>query len=142
MEHDWTETLKRFLVQSHEGDLRTASYPKEWLGLTVRVSFGMGAPARVPWIGLPGEGMTIGHGIYPVYLYYKNLKTLILAYGISETEQSSKTWPAEIFSSSRTIEAYFDQKVARYGTSFVFKAYKVDSQVMGRQLSLMLKTAR
>ena len=126
MEHDWSETLKRFLIQSYNEDLKTASYPKEYLELTVRVSFGMGVPARVPWIGLPGEGMTISHGIYPVYLYYKDLGTLILAYGISETEESTKSWPAEIFSSSRTIEAYFDQKIPRYGTSFVFKAYKVD----------------
>jgi restriction system protein len=100
-------------------------YPKEFLELKVRVSFGMGAPARVPWISLLAPEMATSNGIYPVYLYYKDLGTLILAYGISETVQSGQSWPAEIINSVQTVNSYFDKKIPRYGDSFVFKAYKV-----------------
>ena len=123
--NSWSDVVSQFLLQAHEGSLRTALYPKEWLGLKTRVSFGMGMPARIPWIALTAEPMAVSEGIYPVYLYYKDLETLVLAYGISETRESTETWPAEIFSISKTIEAYFNQKVARYGSSFVFKAYRV-----------------
>ena len=123
-----SELLKNFLKQAEEGDLRTAHYRKDWFGLKSKVSFGMGAPARVPWIGFTGEGMTVSRGINPVYLYYKDLKTLILAYGVSETEESPETWPADVINSTQTIEAFFDQKVPRYGDSFVFRAYKIEKE--------------
>lgn len=122
----WSKVIHRFLIQAHEGGLKTALYPKEWLGLEARVSFGMGMPARIPWVALTAETMTVSEGIYPVYLYYKELQTLVLAYGISETRKAPETWPVEVFSISQTIEAYFNKKIARYGSSFVFKAYRVE----------------
>jgi hypothetical protein len=121
----WSTTLNHFILQAQRGDLKTSMYPKEFLELKVRVSFGMGAPARVPWISLLAPEMATSNGIYPVYLYYKDLGTLILAYGISETVQSGQSWPAEIINSVQTVNSYFDKKIPRYGDSFVFKAYKV-----------------
>ncbi len=120
-----SEILKNFIFQAQAGDLKTSAYPKEWADLKVKVSFGMGAPARIPWISLLAPEITTSNGIYPVYLYYKDFQTLILAYGVSETKEFSKSWPAEIMNSAETISAYFNQKVPRYGDSFVFKAYKV-----------------
>jgi len=117
--------LKAFIAEANRGELKTAHYPKEYGGLAMRVSFGMGAPARVPWIGFLAQGMRIQDGIYPVLLYYKDLKTLILAYGVSETEKSATLWPNEVLNDRQTIEAYFDAKVPRYGDSFVFRAYQV-----------------
>lgn len=119
------EILDSFILQSHTKDLKTASYVKEWNDLSVKVSFGMGTPARIPWIGLRAEGQEISRGINPVYLYYKDEQTLILAYGISETEIAPQLWPVDILNSTQTIAAYFDKKVPRYGDSFVFKAYKL-----------------
>lgn len=72
--------------------------------------------------------MQVSKGFYPAYLYYKEFNILILAYGISETSESSKTWPAEIMSSAKTIEAYFDKEVPRYGDSFAFKAYTIKTK--------------
>ena len=117
--------LDQFVLQSQKGDLKTSMYPKEWKNLKMKVSFGMGAPARVPWIAFTAPEIQVSNGIYPVYLYYKDLETLILAYGISETEEFGKQWPAEIINSTETISAYFDTKVPRYGDSFVFKKYKI-----------------
>lgn len=124
----WPSILTDFLNQSKSGVLKTSSYPKEWNDLTMKVSFGMGAPARVPWIAFTAQEMQVSKGFYPVYLYYKELKTLILAYGISETEEFSKSWPVEIMNSTETIAAYFNQDVPRYGDSFVFKSYSINSE--------------
>lgn len=123
---NWMQVLDMFLTQAHRGDLKTSSYLKEWNGLKMKVSFGMGAPARIPWIAFIAPEMQVSKGFYPVYLYYKELRTLILAYGISETEEFTKTWPAEIMNSTQTIEAYFDQDVPRYGDCYLFKAYRIN----------------
>jgi len=125
--NSWKNTLDLFVIQSHEGDLKTSAFPKEWEDLRMKVSFGMGAPARVPWIGFLAPEMKISSGINPVYLYYKDLKILVLAYGISETEAPTQSWPAEVINSTQTIEAFLDKDVPRYGDSFVFKAYKVET---------------
>lgn len=122
---NWQSVLNSFIKQSHEDNLKYAHYPGEWDGFNMKVSFGMGSPARVPWIGFTTEGMTISKGIYPVYLYYKESDVLILAYGISETEESPETWPADIINNTQTIESYFDKKMPRYGDSFIFKTYKI-----------------
>jgi len=120
------QIINAFLVQAQKGELKTSSYPKEWSGVKMKVSFGMGAPARIPWIAFIAPEMQASKGFYPVYLYYKELSTLILAYGISETEEFTKTWPVEIMNSTQTIQAYFDEDVPRYGDSYVFKAYRIN----------------
>jgi len=86
----WQTALSTFLLQAQKGDLKTASYPKEWNDLRMRIGFGMGTPARVPWIAFVAPEMEVSKGFYPVYLYYKDLDTLILAYGVSETEEFPK----------------------------------------------------
>ncbi len=123
---DWSDVLKKFIIQAQGSDLKTASYPKEWADLRMRVSFGMGMPARVPWIAFIAPEMAVSKGFYPVYLYYKQLETIILAYGISETKEFGESWPVEIMNTAQTISSFFDENIPRYGDSFVFKAYKVD----------------
>lgn len=122
---NWPDILKGFIFQAQSGDLKTSSYPKVWSDLKMRVSFGMGAQARVPWIAFVAPEMAVSKGFYPVYLYYKELETLILSYGVSETEEFSENWPVEIINTCETITSHFDKKVPRYGDSFVFKSYKV-----------------
>lgn len=122
---NWTSTISKFILQSGTNDLKTSSYPKEWAGLKTKVSFGMGAPARVPWIAFVAPDMQVSNGFYPVYLYYKELNALILAYGVSETEEFKATWPPEILNSAQTVAAHFGTNIPRYGDSFVFKSYKV-----------------
>ncbi len=122
----WLEILKSFVDQAKEGGLKVSKYPKEWADLKMKVSFGMGAPARIPWIAFTAPEMQVSKGFYPVCLFYKELGVLILAYGISETAEFDKSWPAEVMNSSQTINAFFDKNVPRYGDSFVFKAYEVN----------------
>lgn len=120
------QLLTAFIQQAHTTDLRTASYPKEIFGYKTKVSFGMGAPARIPWIALTAPDISVSNGFFPAYLYYKSLNTLILSYGISETNEFEHPWSPEIESTHLTIEGYLGQKVPRYGNSYVFKAYSVN----------------
>jgi len=117
--------LDKFVKQSLTQDLKTSDYPKDWSGFGLRVSFGMGMPARVPWIAFLAPEMSVSNGYYPVYLYYKDLNTLVLSYGVSETNESLETWPMDITNNLETIKAYFDTSIPRYGDSYVFKVYEV-----------------
>jgi hypothetical protein len=123
---NWTKILDAFLIQAEKGDLKTASYPKQWDDMRLRVSFGMGAPARVPWIAFVAPEMQVSNGFYPVYLYYKSVNTLILAYGVSETQEFSQTWPEEIINGGVTLASYFNEDIPRYGDSFLFKSYRIE----------------
>jgi hypothetical protein len=60
--------LNNFIIQSRSGDLKTSAYPKDWQDLKLKVSFGMGMPARVPWISLLAPEMATSNGIYPYVL--------------------------------------------------------------------------
>jgi 5-methylcytosine-specific restriction protein B len=62
---NWNEILSKFILQAHAGDLKTSAYPKEWGDLKTKVSFGMGAPARVPWIAFVAPEMQVSKGFYP-----------------------------------------------------------------------------
>ena len=103
------------------------SYPKEYMDLKMRVSFGKGVPARVTWILFLAPEMQAMEGFYPVYLFYKKEKKLILAYGLSETKESKTSWPNEILNNEKKISDYLDDP-PRYGDSFVFKTYKPSIQ--------------
>ncbi|MEX0680814.1 MAG: DUF3578 domain-containing protein [Balneolales bacterium] len=119
--------LIKFFEQSKTGDLRTNHYEKEYRGLKVKVSFGQGNVAKIPWISFLGEQQKTLDGIYPVYLYYRNKGLLILAYGVSETNKPQNEWE---LNEPIKIKEYFAQnnlgKPDRYGDSFIFKVYNVD----------------
>jgi len=120
--------LNKFILQAKAGDLKTSGYPKDFNGLTLKISFGMGALAKVPWIAFLAQNMKVSNGIYPCYLYYKEKDLLILAYGISETNDSEISWPVEVINSAKTIASYLNEEVPRYGNSFVFKAYRIEKK--------------
>ena len=91
-----SELLKQFFAQANEGvSLVVKGYPDSYRGLTVRVSFGKGTVAKVPWIAFLGYGQENQNGIYPVFLYYKAEQLLVLARGISDTETPAKLWASE-----------------------------------------------
>ena len=124
--NEWLKILNKFLLQTQTNDLKYSSYPKEWSDLVFRISFGMGVPARIPWICLITPEMTVSNGFYPGFLFIKESNTLILSYGISETMQYERTWPEEILSSNETLKEHMGGKVPRYGESYVCKSYKIN----------------
>ena len=117
-----TEILNSLIIQSKTDNLKWSAYPKEFLDLRMKVSFGQGVPARVTWISFLAPEMRTSEGFYPVYLFYKKENKLILAYGRSETSEAKSSWPEEILSSKTKINDYLDNP-PRYGDSFVFKSY-------------------
>jgi hypothetical protein len=114
--------LDKFILQAHSDSLKTAEYPREFLDLKMKVSFGQGGKARVPWINFTAHEMSASNGFFPVYLYYRDLNILILSFGLSETTEYGESWPADIISDKVKI-LDFVSNPPRYGTSYVFKSY-------------------
>lgn len=118
------QELEKFLAQSKTSELGTSEYLNNFQKLSVKVSFGKGNQARVPWIAFLNALDSVQDGIYPVYLYYKEKDLLILAYGVSETNKPKRTWNV---SNAKSISEYFSENKLgvpeRYGNSFVFKTY-------------------
>ncbi|WP_277099332.1 MrcB family domain-containing protein [Coprobacter secundus] len=122
-----SKMLKRFLEQTQTSDLRTRGYLRTYEGLSVKVSFGQGNVARIPWISFLADGQMTSRGIYPVFLFYKDMGVLILAYGVSETNRPQIMWPIEK-EGGETIRAYFKRRgtsPGRYGDSFVYRVYDI-----------------
>ncbi|PHP66924.1 restriction endonuclease [Zhengella mangrovi] len=122
------DTLSRFVAQADEGtDLRTSDYPNTFQELKMKVSFGQGNYAKVPWIAIVSYGQEVQKGIYPVLLYFKSSGILILAYGISETNVPEVDWQAG--QSEPTIAQYFRDEFQsvpeRYGQSRIRNIYRV-----------------
>lgn len=121
--------LVKFLKQAESGDLSTRSYPRDFKNYEMKVGFGQGVPARVPWIAFLDEGQKVPKGIYPVYLYYKKIKKLVLAYGVSETNTPEIRW--EHIDNAVLVDEYFqkqfNERPDRYGNSHVFKVYNVEN---------------
>ncbi|PKL77061.1 MAG: hypothetical protein CVV27_07135 [Candidatus Melainabacteria bacterium HGW-Melainabacteria-1] len=122
--------LQKFLDQAKQEpiDLKKSHYPKTFSGHRLEVSFGAGNAANIPWIALLKDEQKVSNGIYPVYLLYKPYNTLILAYGLSETQPPQHKW--QLPENCQTIKSYFqtnlNQQPKRYGGSYVFKAYDLN----------------
>jgi len=118
--------LLKFLKQAKTNDFTYKQYKTDYLGTEVKASFGKGNTAKVPWIAFLKGGNMVTAGIYPVYLYYKDIEILVLAYGKSETYAPELSWGLD---DKMTIQEYFlntySKKPHRYGTSYVFKVYNV-----------------
>lgn len=118
-----------FLKQSKTGNLKTKQYISNYKGLKVKVSFGQGVSAKIPWISFLMPPNTTSEGIYPVILYYKNIEKIILSYGLSETHKPIINWILE--ENIKTIHSYFREngfgKPDRYGDSFIYKSYDTEN---------------
>lgn len=103
------------------------SYPQEYKGFNVEYSIGKGRASKIPFISILGNGQRTKKGIYPVFLYYREFKTLILAYGISADTNPDLKW-GQFQHSPMQIGKYFsnkwpDMKKEEYSESLVFKVY-------------------
>ncbi|WP_114749025.1 McrB family protein [Pleomorphovibrio marinus] len=132
--------LRQFLDQAKTENLKTKHFESGYRETEVKVSFGQGNSARIPWISFLKKPNTTSNGIYPVYLYYKDYDLLILAYGVSETKKPNFDWPVK---GKTTIKEYFEDKLShkpdRYGASYIFKVYDVKSlpskEILNRDLN-------
>lgn len=137
--------LSNFLEQSETGNLKTKHFKDTFKGLKVKVSFGQGVSAKIPWISFLMTPHTTSEGIYPGFLFYKDINRLILSYGISETKKSPMKWP--LSNDQKTIKGYFREngfgEPKRYGDSYVFRSYNTldlpDPEVIENDLDEIIK---
>lgn len=145
-ENSFYPELQEFIEQSKTGGLKTKHFINIYKGLKVKVSFGQGVAARIPWISFLMPPNTTSEGIYPVYLYFKNVNKLILAYGISETKEPSTGWTLP--NNQKTINNYFAEKgygkPERYGDSFLFQVYDAsnipNAEIIEKDLESIIDT--
>jgi 5-methylcytosine-specific restriction enzyme B len=119
--------VTKFIDQARAGDdLKVQGYLDEYRGLKVRVSFGQGNFARIPWIAFLGKGQTVSDGVYPVLLLFREHNVLLLCYGISETNEPERSWESAP-GDAKTVEVWFrtelNRSPERYGQSFVRSSY-------------------
>ena len=139
------ELVEKFLVQAKEARSQaTTGYPTQYRQLDLKLSFGFGMFARVPWISFLGPSQETSNGIYPVLLFYKEAGLLILAYGVSETAIPGKQWTG--LESPQTVKEYFEARLQtrpeKYGKSFFAKAFEVsaDGTIDIDSMTLVLDT--
>tara|TARA_Y100001936_G_scaffold121517_1_gene118806 strand:+ start:1542 stop:3164 length:1623 start_codon:yes stop_codon:yes gene_type:complete len=116
-------SVNDFIKQSRTENRKTSNlYPSKFGPYDIKVSFGQGNLAHVPWISFLGLEMTTSNGFFINYLYYKKENLLILAYGISETNKFEHPWNHEILTSNKKISEIINTK--KFKDSLVFKYYK------------------
>ena len=123
------DILRRFFEQAVSAtSLVVSGYPAEYRDLQMKVSFGKGVQARVPWIAFLGPGQVPTKGSYPVVLYYRSAGVLVVAYGISETHDSAALWRG--LEGKLTVEKYLTThhgvQPERYGNSYVAATFTGD----------------
>ena len=129
MKEDIKEILNTFFDQIEIDDHTTNAFPSFYSGLQLKVGFGFGKTAKVPWISFLGKGQEPQNGIFPVYYFFKENYRLILAYGISEENIPKLKWPVTPI--MKTINTYFKErglKAYEYGLSYVYKTYDVNKE--------------
>ncbi len=92
LKEDIKEILSRFLEQVENDDHSTNHFPPFYAGLELKVGFGFGRTAKIPWITVLGKGQEPQNGIFPVYYFFKEYHRLILAYGLSEENRPELSW--------------------------------------------------
>lgn len=135
------ELLQRFCAQAEEGTrLVVQDYANEYRGLKVKVSFGQGNFARIPWIAFLGEGQGVSQGVYPVLLLFREERQLLLCYGISETNPPAITWGdlGETMSVRQWFKQRYDRNPDRYGDSLVCAAYDAAQPLPAEDLQTLL----
>lgn len=138
---DAIETLlKKFLEQASRGGLGVGDYQKRYRGLAIKVSFGKGNVAKIPWIAFLAEGEEVSEGIYPVLLFFREQRALALCYGVSETHRPARTWPN--VEGRETVDAWFRREFGRgpdrYGDSYVRAVYRTDQDLSFREITAQL----
>ena len=101
------ETITKFLRRANTNELKKVDLRDEFANLDslinenflVDLSFGQGTKSKIPWISILDRetNQVTSNGIYPVYLYYREINKLILAYGISETNQPETSWKSDVY---------------------------------------------
>lgn len=87
---------------------------------------------RIPYIAFVDDKQDVKNGYYPVFLYYKENDSLILAYGLSVTTLGASWDFSKLgIAMPNTVGAHFGatKHATKYDTSFVYKVYPLTGVV-------------
>lgn len=133
--------IEDFLTQAKEAtNLSTQGYLGEYRDLEVRVSFGKGNVARIPWVAFLADGQTVSKGIYPVLLFFRALNKLLLCFGVSEENKAPQAWgtlPARL-----SVREWFNANGMgspdRYGDSWVAAGWDTTGALPTKEIQQQL----
>ncbi|MDZ4182523.1 MAG: hypothetical protein U1B83_06580, partial [Candidatus Cloacimonadaceae bacterium] len=132
MANSFFKHIVSFIGQSDSGMLGSSGFPKVYRNFVAKFGFGQGNAARVTWISFTAFNQSVQEGLYPVYLYYKNQRLLILAYGVSATRPPKIKWTFKQ-PNTLTVGDFFRSnglgKPLKYEESYVFRQYKISPLV-------------
>ena len=104
--------------------------PKFYNGLNVEASVGIGRATSIPWISFTGYNQKTSNGIYPVILFYRENKILIVAFGISATNKPAELWSLP---GLKTLDQFFTEQnipqtkiEKKYNASFIHSVFPVN----------------
>jgi 5-methylcytosine-specific restriction protein B len=118
------DIYSQFLEDVNKGTLKTAHYPKKFRGLTLKVSFGQGNLAKIPWLAILKPEQKVSEGIYPVLLYYKEFDLVILAFGESEENKATWRWKTAAGESiSEYLNSQYGADPSRYSQSKIHSLF-------------------
>ncbi len=141
MKDDIREVLNKFLLQVKRNDHETSNFPSFYSSLKLKVGFGFGNEAKIPWITFLGKDQEPQNGIFSVYYFYKKHQKLILAYGISETNPPQKNW--SLSSENQSIQDRFKEigiTPYKYGSSYVYAIYDTNRDLDWNKIRMDLET--
>ena len=142
--NNYCQVLLSFILQCEKYNSTTVNtlhrnehryIPKDYNGLIKvesRISSQGDTRYVVPFIAFLGTNQTIKKGYYPVFLYYRKNKKLILAYGISVTNQGDSWVFTKLgINPPDTIGQVFgpEKHDTKYDTSYVHSVYDVSNVV-------------
>lgn len=143
MEYNLRRLVKSMWEHREKSDFSRKDLETSYRSLSVKASIGMtGNLSKIPWISYCAEGQETQKGIYPVLLFYgtpefikknKNnliVKKIVLAYGISATNQPDILWGEQV-DNKKTIQDAFiewkyktsDIRINKYNSSYIYKIY-------------------
>jgi 5-methylcytosine-specific restriction protein B len=124
--------LRRFVNQADAGkSLANFTYSGIYRSLRTKAAFGMGARSRVPWFGFFANDLVRpSEGAYPVILYYRNAKILVVSYGIGELSNSTNPWGnIEARPISEVLNEKYKYNPERYGSSLSEKTFSTEQNI-------------
>jgi hypothetical protein len=92
------------------------------------ISFGLGRFTHVPWIVFTNYDQKVRSGIYPALLFYTEEQKIILAYCVSESENSNINWNENIIKGLPLVQDILP-KTDKYLSSYVYKMYDIPNNL-------------
>ena len=141
---DITRTILKFVLQSEDyptTEVNRSLHNKyrgyidtEYMNCTTSVGLSARGDRRydITYIAFVNYEQTVKQGIYPVVLYFRKIKKLIFAYGVSATNESDITWDWDkinIQPPQKILDLFKVQgweKYDKYFDSFAFSHYDLN----------------